>query len=162
MHTSRLARHGTLEPTRGGTLLQRYERHVVRGDGCWDWAGHKTADGYGKLHQRYAHRVAYELFVGPIPDGLYVCHRCDNPPCTNPQHLFVGTAAENSADCKAKGRHGFGTTGNRKAGRISSAQVSQMRELRTSGVPARVIAEQFQISTNYATSLISGRLKVKS
>jgi hypothetical protein len=56
------------------------------------------------MRNYYAHRVAYELFVGPVPDGMFVCHRCDNPPCCNPAHLFIGTAKDNAVDSSNKER----------------------------------------------------------
>jgi hypothetical protein len=75
---------------------------------CWEWIGPRTDRGYGHLvinkKNKRAHRVAYELAVGPIPAGLVVMHRCDNPPCCNPAHLSVGTVAENNADAARKGR----------------------------------------------------------
>lgn len=76
--------------------------------GCMVWTKSKNADGYGLLSWKSradkAHRVAYELANGPIPEGMKVLHRCDNPPCCNPAHLFVGTQADNVKDCLSKGR----------------------------------------------------------
>jgi hypothetical protein len=90
-------------------LEQRCEK---RPDGCWVWSRARHKQGYGKVafkragktRHTGAHRAAYEVFVGAIPAGLYVLHRCDNPPCINPAHLFAGTALDNMLDAKAKGR----------------------------------------------------------
>jgi hypothetical protein len=76
-------------------------------DACWPWIG-STTNGYGRFHNRnkpfLAHRVAYEMVYGPIPPGMFVCHHCDNPPCCNPAHLFLGTGADNMRDASRKGR----------------------------------------------------------
>lgn len=91
-------------------LLARLRANVVVTDaGCWEWQRYRLS-GYGRMtvdhRMANAHRVAYELFVGSIPFGLVVCHHCDNPPCCNPEHLFVGTPRDNTLDAKAKGRLG--------------------------------------------------------
>lgn len=88
-------------------------RHAVRGqypDSCWTWLGATDGKGYGRLwdkrlrHSTPAARVSWQIHIGPIPRGLYACHRCDNPPCTNPEHLFLGTQTENMRDMVRKGR----------------------------------------------------------
>lgn len=77
--------------------------------GCWEWQGFRSPRGYGKftvgrLGTVTAHRLAFQLFCGPVPDGMFVLHRCDNPPCCNPTHLFLGTHADNMRDRDTKGR----------------------------------------------------------
>lgn len=75
---------------------------------CWEWMGTKNPNGYGRFSSRYfstqAHRASWEIFVGPIPDGLFICHKCDNKSCVNPEHLFLGTQHDNMQDMAQKGR----------------------------------------------------------
>ncbi len=77
--------------------------------GCWEWQKYRTIAGYGQLRFRgrttAAHRLAWELANGPIPEGLHVLHHCDNPPCCNPAHLFTGDDQANAQDAVRKGRH---------------------------------------------------------
>lgn len=84
-------------------------QHVKVGDPseCWLWTGSKHKQGYGLYGAgpRRAHRIAWTLIHGEIPPGLQVLHRCDNPPCVNPAHLFLGTDKDNHQDKAAKGRH---------------------------------------------------------
>lgn len=94
------------------TLLQRFWSKVDRepDDGCWVWSGTRGGSGrYGMVRNEFgevefAHRVAWRLANGSIPDGLFVCHHCDYPPCVRPTHLFLGTALENTHDSIRKGR----------------------------------------------------------
>lgn len=85
-------------------------KRVIASSGCWEYTGHIMASGYGRLsfggnHNYLAHRLAYKLTFGSIPDGMLVCHKCDNRKCINPDHLFLGTHLDNTFDMLLKNRH---------------------------------------------------------
>ena len=90
-------------------LLPRFwDKVSVEPSGCWPWMGQRDRDGYGGFHldgkREIAHRLSYQHFKGDIPNGIYICHKCDNPSCVNPSHLWTGTHADNMADKVSKGR----------------------------------------------------------
>jgi len=106
-------------------------RYIVSGSGCWEYQRCSKRDKYGlieiegRLHR--AHRVSYSLFNGKIPDGMMVLHRCDNPPCINPKHLFVGNNSDNMADKISKGRQSKGE--GRPLSKFKDKDVRQIRSL---------------------------------
>ena len=110
MHYNRQRRRGELRRLNGAVRLA--QSLVVRDSGCIEWTGTATYQGYGQIRFNGrsigTHRAAWELVNGPIPEGLCVLHHCDNPPCCNVDHLFLGTRTENNADMLAKkrGRNG--------------------------------------------------------
>lgn|SRR3990167_1173676 len=84
------------------TIAKRFWAKVRCGDGCWEWIGTRISSGYGQLsvcgRNVYAHRISYEIHFGSIPDGMFVLHSCDNPPCVNPGHLRAGNRHDNAMD----------------------------------------------------------------
>jgi hypothetical protein len=128
-------------------------------EACWLWQGKVVPNGYGALtmgrnKMLLAHRVAHELFNGPVPDDRMVLHSCDNRRCVNPAHLRIGTHAENMTDRCERGRT---PTGSRVGGAILTAdRVRQMREMNASGMSHSQIAEQFGLKRQTVTSAING------
>lgn len=168
---------------------------VVRagGDECWTWSGGHSRDGYGVLRivssvegtnrDQRAHRVAWTMANGPIPDGLLVCHRCDNRGCVRADHLFLGTDLDNAIDRDSKGRQARGTKitegrsipsgdahwtrtrpTNRLRGaahgcaKLSAEQVSAIRErYRTGGIRQRDLASEYKISQSRIWAIVNNK-----
>ena len=129
------------------------------GDGCWEWTGGKVHTGYGRFYADgyadYAHRIAWKLTRGEIPEGMCICHRCDNPGCVTPDHLFLGTPADNAADRDAKGQ-GRNMVGEQNPGaKLTEADVLEIRRLwAETDLDQREIAEMFGISPTQAARII--------
>lgn len=142
------------------TVAERFWAKVAKGDGCWEWRGALNTGGYGMQVIQYrntlAHRVSWELHNGPIPSGLLVCHRCDNRRCVRPDHLFLGTDADNFADMRAKGRHPRGEQHGRR--RLTAAQVVEIRErYAAGGVRLLDLSREFGVSQALLSLIVRGR-----
>lgn len=105
----KIARRCSKGYKRDESFQTRFERHIQKTETCWIWKGAISGTrGYGQIgfegRRLYAHRASFEIYKGEIPEGLLICHECDNPSCVNPEHLFLGTYKDNMQDCSKKGR----------------------------------------------------------
>jgi hypothetical protein len=142
---------------------------------CWEWQAAKTDKGYGVIASDIddrkrrglpvmmkAHRASWELARGPLPSGpLCVLHRCDNPPCVNPTHLFLGTNADNIRDMHAKGRDNNGPRRHGSANhltKLTPAQALEMRELYQWGASPKALATRFGVNVSHVRYVGIGRL----
>ena len=109
--------------------------------GCWLWTGSLVHDGYPQFYDGVtmvrAHRHSYKVNIGPIEDGLLVCHKCDTPSCVNPDHLFLGTQRENLADCRKK---------DRIYKKLNNSKVAEIKRLAALGATLKTIATKFGIN----------------
>lgn len=140
--------------------ISQFWSYVSKGDGCWLWTSALDAHGYGMYRleagksMRRAHRLAWEIINGPIPAELVVCHRCDNPPCVRPDHLFLGTQRDNMHDCVTKGRMPRGEQ--RHSAKLTEDQVRSIRALRQAGQSRRSVARTFEVSSRTVLAIESG------
>jgi HNH endonuclease len=138
-----------------------WEKVDKRGpDECWMWIGSRRRNGYGQIAAEYdgvklrvliASRASWELAHGrPVPDGMQVCHHCDNPPCVNPAHLFLGSARDNAQDALKKGR----------VGKLTDAEVATIRNRREAGEPGVVLAREFGVSAALVSRIVRGTRRI--
>jgi len=133
-------------------------------DDCWEWQGSINSRGYGTISvnskTKRAHRVSWELTHGPIPEGLCVCHRCDNPICVNPSHLFLGTHTDNMRDMIQKGRdiHDVGPRGEKNGQcKLTKQDVHTIRCFLRAKYIQREIAEAYRVSRGTINAIATGR-----
>jgi len=132
-------------------------------DKCWEWPNVKS---YGVLSTRGtrigAHVLSFRLFSGQVPHGMFVCHKCDNPPCCRPDHLFLGTCSDNSLDALAKGRISIqqlrraSLAGGRTRRKLTDAQVKEARRLHATGWGIRSLERKYKISHRPMWLIIHG------
>lgn len=146
--------------TRAPLKTRLLEKTTVSASGCWVFCGRIRPDGYGQINpggrsgqMMLAHRASWEVHFGAIPDGMSVCHRCDNPPCVNPDHLFVGSHAENMRDRNRKGRVSRG----KKTRHFSGPELTSIRIRYLSGESCAAIARSLSRRPCVIQNIVHGR-----
>ena len=178
-HSYRVLAEELTERTRavhGKDLTSAFWRFVVPSspDECWEWSGPvmTTRGGYGRLEPMVngkrlsfaAHRMSWEIHFGPIPDGMLVCHRCDNPPCVNPAHLFLGTPKDNTRDMVGKGRQIPSRLPGEKNGRARLLwdEVREIRECYRAGDTQRGLAARYGVEKTTIANIVNNRTWIDS
>lgn len=125
-------------------------------NGCWKWQRFINEKGYGifsyKNKRQRAHRTSYEIFVGEIPNGMFVCHKCDVRDCVNPRHLFLGTAFDNNKDMEKKGRHVRGES--HPLSKITAKEVMAMRIMHFTGASTKEVSLAFGKRKTWVGSIL--------
>lgn len=141
------------------TNIKRFWSRVKKSPKCWEWIGYKTADGYGQYYHVGAHRIAYYLAHGNIPMGMCVLHRCDNPVCVNPEHLFIGTDRDNVLDMISKKRGAYyDGRSNGDARKLSECQVLEIRKFYKSGNFTQAeLGRKYKTDKSNVGSIVKGK-----
>lgn len=139
---------------------QRFESKFRVTPGCWIWMASKHPFGYGQISfgkgvNLGAHRIAFQIYVGPIPKGLFVCHRCDNPSCVNPDHLFAGTPMQNTKDMVAKGRQNIAYGERQGTSKLTDEAV---HAIRSSNELQRVLADRYGVTQSLISYVKSRKI----
>lgn len=149
---------------KGGGIEKRFWNFVAKTDYCWNWIGSKN-DGYGQIglgsKLLRAHRFSYQLHNGEIPKGMFVCHKCDNRACVNPDHLWLGTNEENQKDMRMKHRDNYGSYNGEKhhKAKLVKENIPEIKKLYKSGkFTQQELAELFGVHQTVISYIILNKI----
>lgn len=142
------------------TFEERFLKYISvdESTGCWNWTGNIDFYGYGRVGYKMktyrASRAAFIIFKATDPGRKFVCHKCDNPKCANPDHLFLGTQRQNMADCRAKKRQNWGERNG--MAKIKNSEIENIKRLVKSGWLHREVAEKYNVSRSCIGAIVTG------
>lgn len=138
-------------------ILNKYTH--IKENGCLEWTGYKDKKGYGQAHHYYkrlfAHRLSWMVHKGEIPEGMLVCHTCDNPPCCNPDHLFLGTYKENIQDMIRKGRSNTPKGERVRSSKLKNSDIYEIKKLFEKGYSMQEISNIYMCARSTISNIIN-------
>lgn len=143
--------------------VDEFWKRVDRTGECWEWTGVRNQFGHGRIRrdgkETGTHRYSWILAFGPIPSGMLVCHRCDNPPCVRPSHLFLGTPRDNTQDMHAKGRSGRPSAPGERSSmaKFTDAEVVSIRVRFDQGETIVALASEKKVNISTVAEIVNGR-----
>lgn len=158
LHYKRAMSTLPVHPTRDMSPDQRFDYYTNKSDDCWLWTG-ANFGRYGAFYFEKktigAHTYAYSRIHGEIPKGIFVCHRCDNPLCVNPDHLFLGTPKDNTKDMMSKGRGKWPRGDRHHLAKLSEKDISEIRDLQRAMSQSQ-IARHYGVSQSQISNICTG------
>lgn len=139
---------------------KRFLKKVRKTDNCWIWIGQRDRDGYGRFwynkKNKFAHRISYQWWRGPLYEEKVIMHKCDTPECVNPEHLSQGTIGDNNRDCIEKGRKNNFKGENNPKNKLTEYQVKRVKDFHTFGMSVTELSRTFNVSRKQIDNIIKG------
>lgn len=161
IHTQKWAQIYVSVDYRDKLIARLLAKRLITPSGCWEWTGTRSNSGRGQISAfgklQLTSRISWNMFRGPIPDGIFVCHKCDNPPCFNPDCLFLGTPQENTSDMVAKGRLNPAIGERSGKAKLRNEQVLEIKRMLAAGMMRKTIAGMFGITDTVVSGIALGR-----
>jgi hypothetical protein len=142
-------------------MKNSFYKKIIKKEGCWDWSVGRTGSGYGVIYlgrnQKLIHRVSWLIHHGEIPKELWVLHKCDNPICSNPDHLYLGTPQQNTNDKIARGRLNLKYGEDRSHSKLKNYQAKEIKEKLLKGIHEKELSKEYSVHVNTIRDIKMGR-----